>query len=165
MVLAVWFPHPTVRVARKLSSIQRGFRLAITGAYRLTPTAALQVILEIPPLYLQLQLDARITELYRLRNKIPDIPHLNPEVLEHTVTGWTTHPSNHLLPYQISLDDGGLNNVGTRLYTDGSKSPNGVGAAFSVMQENNTTHQWSAKLTKDSTVFQADLLALNEAIK
>ncbi|GBL77933.1 hypothetical protein AVEN_143264-1 [Araneus ventricosus] len=26
-------------------------------------------------------------------------------------------------------------------------------------------HQWSAKLTKDNTVFQAELLALNEAVK
>ncbi|GBM14765.1 hypothetical protein AVEN_163904-1, partial [Araneus ventricosus] len=79
--------------------------------------------------------------------------------------GWTTHPSKHLLPQQISLDDGESNNVGTRLYTDGSKSPNGVGAAFCVMQESTTTHQWSAKLTKDNTVSQAELLALNEAVK
>ncbi|GBM33665.1 hypothetical protein AVEN_203701-1 [Araneus ventricosus] len=33
------------------------------------------------------------------------------------------------------------------------------------MQENNTTHQWSAKSMKDFTVFQAELLALNKAVK
>ncbi|GBM28241.1 hypothetical protein AVEN_181313-1 [Araneus ventricosus] len=33
------------------------------------------------------------------------------------------------------------------------------------MQESNTTHQWSAKLTKDNTVFQGEHLALNEAVK
>ncbi|GBL62042.1 hypothetical protein AVEN_216861-1 [Araneus ventricosus] len=33
------------------------------------------------------------------------------------------------------------------------------------MQENNATHQWSAKLTKDNTVFQAELIALNKAVK
>ncbi|GBM33634.1 hypothetical protein AVEN_203679-1 [Araneus ventricosus] len=47
--------HLTVRIARNLSSIQRGFLLDITVAYRITPTAALQVILGIPPLHLQLQ--------------------------------------------------------------------------------------------------------------
>ncbi|GBM49966.1 hypothetical protein AVEN_34933-1 [Araneus ventricosus] len=134
-------------------------------AYRTTTTAALQVILGSPPLHLQLQLDARIAELYRFRNKIQDIPHLSSEVLEHRVPGWTTHPSKHLLPHQISFEDGGSNNVGTRFYTAGSKSPNGVGAAFCMMQENNTTHPWSAQLTKDNTVFQAELLSLNEAIK
>ncbi|GBN88234.1 hypothetical protein AVEN_20396-1 [Araneus ventricosus] len=34
-----------------------------------------------------------------------------------------------------------------------------------MMQENNTTHQWSAKLTKDNTVFQGEFLALNKAVK
>ncbi|GBM35470.1 hypothetical protein AVEN_73265-1 [Araneus ventricosus] len=57
----VWCLHPTVRIARKVSSIQRGFLLAIIGACGTTPTAALQVILEISPLHLQLQLDASVT--------------------------------------------------------------------------------------------------------
>ncbi|GBN23074.1 hypothetical protein AVEN_131834-1 [Araneus ventricosus] len=114
----VWCLHPTVRIARKLS-IQRGFLLAITGAYRITPKAAIQVNLGIPPLHLHLQLDARITELYRLRNKIQDTSHLSPEVLEHRVTVWTTDASKHLLPHQISLDDGESNNGGTRLYKEG----------------------------------------------
>ncbi|GBN15478.1 hypothetical protein AVEN_238511-1 [Araneus ventricosus] len=34
-----------------------------------------------------------------------------------------------------------------------------------MMQENNTMHQWYVKLTKDNTVFQAELLAFNKAIK
>ncbi|GBL91897.1 hypothetical protein AVEN_172805-1 [Araneus ventricosus] len=77
----------------------------------------------------------------RFRNKIQHIPYLSPEVLEQRVTGWTAHSSKHLLPHQISFDDGGSNNVGTRLYTDGSKPPNGAGTAFCMMQENTTTHQ------------------------
>ncbi|GBM44444.1 hypothetical protein AVEN_250839-1, partial [Araneus ventricosus] len=50
----VWYLNPTIRIGRKLSFVQRGFLLAITGAYRTTPTAALQVILGIEPLHLQL---------------------------------------------------------------------------------------------------------------
>ncbi|GBN71570.1 hypothetical protein AVEN_85690-1 [Araneus ventricosus] len=44
---AAWCLNPTSRMVRKLSSIQRGFLLAISGAYRTTPTAALQVILDL----------------------------------------------------------------------------------------------------------------------
>ncbi|GBM24284.1 hypothetical protein AVEN_158850-1 [Araneus ventricosus] len=84
--------------------------------------------------------------------------------LQHRLTGWTTHTPKHLLPHQITLDYGGSNKVSIRLYTNGSKSPIGVGLAFCVMQENNPTHQLSAKLMKDNTVFQTELLALNEAV-
>ncbi|GBM95141.1 hypothetical protein AVEN_249009-1 [Araneus ventricosus] len=88
------------------------FKEGFLLAYRTTPTVPFQVILGIPPLHLQLQLDARITELHRLRNKIQGIPHLSPGVLEHRVTGSNSHPSKHLLLHQISLDDGGSNNLG-----------------------------------------------------
>ncbi|GBN70845.1 hypothetical protein AVEN_122854-1 [Araneus ventricosus] len=54
---AAWCLNPTSRMVRKLSSIQRGFLLAISGAYKTTPTAALQVILSIIPLHLQFQLE------------------------------------------------------------------------------------------------------------
>ncbi|GBO41758.1 hypothetical protein AVEN_6269-1 [Araneus ventricosus] len=60
-------------MARKLSSIQRPFPLAISGAYRTTPTAALQILLGIPPLHLQLQGDARMTVFHRLSRQINDI--------------------------------------------------------------------------------------------
>ncbi|GBM53558.1 hypothetical protein AVEN_574-1 [Araneus ventricosus] len=68
-----WRLHPTVRIARKLSSIQRSFLLAITGACRTTSTAALYAILGITSLHLHLPLDARTSNLYRLRNKIQHI--------------------------------------------------------------------------------------------
>ncbi|GBN47535.1 Putative protein in type-1 retrotransposable element R1DM, partial [Araneus ventricosus] len=47
-----WCLEPTVRIARKLSTIQRPFLQAISGAYKTTSMAALQLILGIPPLHL-----------------------------------------------------------------------------------------------------------------
>ncbi|XP_055931893.1 uncharacterized protein LOC129962179 [Argiope bruennichi] len=131
----VWCLHPTVRLARKLSSIQRGFLLAITGAYKTTSTAALQVILGLPPLHLQLQMMARMTELYILRGIAHDMPHISPYEYEHRATGWTSHPSKHLQTHQISLEDGGSQNLVLGFYTDGSKTSAGVGAAFCVVQD------------------------------
>ncbi|GBN20167.1 hypothetical protein AVEN_137824-1 [Araneus ventricosus] len=161
-----WCLEPTVRIARKLSTIQRPFLLAISGAYRTTSTAALQVILGIPPLHLQLQREARGTALFRLRlplsTKVSDI---DPSEIEEKATGWSTHPSEHPSPTQISLDDGGNINTGLRIYTDGSKTERGVGAAFCVLTDDNITHKWSTRLSLRNTVFQAEILALLKAVE
>ncbi|GBM54123.1 hypothetical protein AVEN_119852-1 [Araneus ventricosus] len=161
-----WCLEPTVRIARKLSTIQRPFLLAISGAYRTTSTAALQVILGIPPLHLQLQRDARGTALFRLRLPLStNISDIDPSEIEEKATGWSTHPSEHLSPFQISLDDGGNINTGLRIYTDGSKTERGVGAAFCVLTDVNITHRWSTRLSLRNTVFQAEILALLKAVE
>ncbi|GBM90624.1 Putative protein in type-1 retrotransposable element R1DM [Araneus ventricosus] len=161
-----WCLEPTVRIARKLSTIQRPFLLAISGAYRITSTAALQVILGIPPLHLQLQREARGTALFRLRLPLStNISDIDPSEIEEKATGWSTHPSEHLSPTQISLDDGGNINTGLRIYTDGSKTERGVGAAFCVLTDVNITHRWSTRLSLRNTVFQAEILALLKAVE
>ncbi|GBL75165.1 hypothetical protein AVEN_194414-1 [Araneus ventricosus] len=75
------------------------------------------------------------------------------------------HPSEHLSPTQISLDDGGNINTGLRIYTDGSKTEKGVGAAFCVLTDVNITHRWSTRLSLRNTVFQAEILALLKAVE
>ncbi|GBN28424.1 hypothetical protein AVEN_171948-1 [Araneus ventricosus] len=78
-----WCLEPTVRIARKLSTIQRPFLLAISGAYRTTSTAALQIILGIPPLHLQLQREARGTALFRLRLPLStNVSNIDPSEIE-----------------------------------------------------------------------------------
>ncbi|XP_055942473.1 uncharacterized protein LOC129972373 [Argiope bruennichi] len=161
----VWCLHPTVRLATKLSFIQRGYLLAITEAYNTTPLQPLQVILGLPPLHLQLQMMARRTKLYRLRGIVHDMPHISPYEYEHRATGWTSNPSKHLQSHQISLEDGGSQNVVLGICTDGSKSSAGIGAAFYVMQEAVTIDQWSTSLFKENTAFQAELLAINRTAK
>ncbi|GBO25367.1 hypothetical protein AVEN_129839-1 [Araneus ventricosus] len=46
---AAWGHNMTSRLQKKLDSIQRLFLLYITGAYRTTPTAALQVVTGLQP--------------------------------------------------------------------------------------------------------------------
>ncbi|GBN56475.1 hypothetical protein AVEN_254179-1 [Araneus ventricosus] len=70
--VAVWCLDPTVRIKRKLNIIQRPFLLALTGSYRTTTTSALQVVLGISPLYLQLQQKARVTAIRRLNISLPE---------------------------------------------------------------------------------------------
>ncbi|GBN08777.1 hypothetical protein AVEN_23563-1 [Araneus ventricosus] len=100
-----WCLEPTVRIARKLSTIQSPLLLAISGAYRTTSTAALQVIMGIPSLPLQLQREARGTALFRLRLPLStNVSDIDPSEIEEKATGWTAQPSEHLSPNQISLD-------------------------------------------------------------
>ncbi|GBN32670.1 hypothetical protein AVEN_211485-1, partial [Araneus ventricosus] len=88
-----------------------------------------------------------------------------PSEIEEKATGWSTHPSEHLSPTQISLDDGGNINTGLRIYTDGSKTERGVGAAFCVLTDVNITHRWSTRLSLRNTIFQAEILALLKAVE
>ncbi|GBN75805.1 hypothetical protein AVEN_202494-1 [Araneus ventricosus] len=103
---SAWCLNPTFKMKRKFSSIQRPFLLHISGAYRTTPTVALQTILGIPPLHMQLQFEARFTSIYCLRIPLPPfITDTQPHDLEMKATGCSTHPSEHLKPYQISFED------------------------------------------------------------
>ncbi|GBO27689.1 hypothetical protein AVEN_161323-1 [Araneus ventricosus] len=50
------------------------------------------------------------------------------------------------------------------IFTDGSKTEHGVGAAFCVLTNDIWAYQWSAKLSDNNTVFQAELTALHEGV-
>ncbi|GBN82497.1 hypothetical protein AVEN_129483-1 [Araneus ventricosus] len=58
----------TSRLQKKLDSIRRLFLLYITGAYRTTPTAALQVVTGLQPLHLQIQQEATYDRVARARS-------------------------------------------------------------------------------------------------
>ncbi|GBL92453.1 hypothetical protein AVEN_174731-1 [Araneus ventricosus] len=112
-----WGSHLVFRTYsanRKLSTIQRPFLLAISGAYRITSTAVLQVILDIPPFHLQLPLSTNISDVDP--SEIEEKTTAHPLVIDHST--------------QISQDDGGIINTGLRIYTNGSKTEKEVGAVF-----------------------------------
>ncbi|GBO10105.1 hypothetical protein AVEN_81740-1 [Araneus ventricosus] len=92
-----------VRIKRKRNTIQGSFLLALTGAYRTTATSALQDILGIPPLYLQLQQEARVTAIRRLNISLPDI--LTTGEVEKGETVWAAYPAECPSEEQISLVD------------------------------------------------------------
>ncbi|GBM09680.1 hypothetical protein AVEN_186393-1 [Araneus ventricosus] len=165
---SAWCVNPTFKMKRKLSSIQRPFLLHISGAYRTTPKGALLSILGIPPLHMQLQFEARFTSIYRLKIPLPPIiTDTQPHDLDMKATGWSTHPSEHVKPDQISFEDGEayIDRKDIRnIFTDGSKTEHGVVVAFCVLTNDICTYQWSAKLNDSNTIFQAELTALHEAV-
>ncbi|GBN68694.1 hypothetical protein AVEN_10881-1 [Araneus ventricosus] len=124
---SAWCLNRTFKMKRKLSSVQRPFLLHISGAYRTTPKAALQTILD-----------------------------TQPQDLEMKATGWSAHPSEHLKSNKISFEDGEAYIARKdilNIFTDGSKTEHGVGAAFSVLTNDIWANQCSAKLNDNNTVF------------
>jgi len=61
----VWWPRVKNVSRMELSNLQRLACLAITGAMKTTPTAAIQVILGLPPLHVMTEAEA-LTGIYRL---------------------------------------------------------------------------------------------------
>ncbi|GBN94677.1 hypothetical protein AVEN_5361-1 [Araneus ventricosus] len=93
---------------------------------------------------------SRFTSIYRLRISLsPNITDIQQQDLEKKATGWSIHPSEHLKPNQICLEDGealiARKDI-INIFTDGSKTEHGVGAAFCVLTNDVWVYQWSAQL-------------------
>jgi hypothetical protein len=62
----VWWPRMKYKTSQgKLSNLQRLACLGITGAMKIVPTAAIEVLLGLPPLHLKIEAKARVG-IYRL---------------------------------------------------------------------------------------------------
>jgi hypothetical protein len=62
----VWWPRVKFKISKaELSKLQRMTCLGITGAMRTAPTAAIEVLLGLLPLHLQLETETK-TGIYRL---------------------------------------------------------------------------------------------------
>ncbi|GBM73302.1 hypothetical protein AVEN_181095-1 [Araneus ventricosus] len=117
---------------------------------------------------MQLQFEARFTSIYRLRIPLPPIiTDTQKHDLEMKATGCSTHPSEHLKPNQICFEDGEAyidRKDIINIFTDGSKTEHGVGAAFCVLTNDIWAYQWSDKFNDNNIVFQAELTALHKAV-
>ncbi|GBL94151.1 hypothetical protein AVEN_163482-1 [Araneus ventricosus] len=73
------------------------------------------------------------------------------------------HPANFDLEDRVSIVSE-LHPPAEAIYTYGSHLECETGCAFCVIQNNVQIHQWTAKLSPHNTVFQAEKLAIKEAI-
>ncbi|GBM52856.1 hypothetical protein AVEN_44028-1 [Araneus ventricosus] len=95
-------------------------------AYRITPTATLQVMLGILPLHLQLQYEAHLTTLFGLQIPLsPNLTTIQPQDLEKKTADWSTYLSKFLNQDQTSLDEievpeTPFQQKHLKIYTDGS---------------------------------------------
>ncbi|GBM32078.1 hypothetical protein AVEN_150067-1 [Araneus ventricosus] len=164
---AAWAHNITARQQKLLSSIQRKFLLNITGAYNITPTAALQVIEGLMPLYIKAKMQSTLVRVGRLgRNCHYEGIHFDHESYEQPSPPSTIHPA--LFSLEDRITHGGQvpsNRTPIEVYTDGSKINDQTGSAFCVIANEAITKTWKAKLSPANTVFQSEMLAFKAAIE
>ncbi|GBM70707.1 hypothetical protein AVEN_64644-1 [Araneus ventricosus] len=80
--------------------------------------------------------------------------------------GYQIHPANFKIDSQISKKEAKEYPTKNSTFTDGSKNNEGTGSAFCYIDNNEKiTKEWQGQLHLDNTVFQAELLAILQAIK
>ncbi|XP_052740950.1 uncharacterized protein LOC112045863 isoform X2 [Bicyclus anynana] len=138
----VWWPKVLqTTTQQELQKFQRQALLSITGSMCTTPTAAMEVILGIPPLHLHIKEEATLTAL-RLKTcglwKQTNTAHTNilKEGIQVTPSmEWICDKTQKQFvmdkPYKINTEEAGdyyTNPDALDVYTDGSKTDTGTGA-------------------------------------
>jgi ribonuclease HI len=175
---SVWWQRcGVIAVQTKLSHLQRMACLGITGAMRTTPTAAMEVMLNLPPLHFFIRKCARLT-LNRIRvagfqpcpsssderswNKlVAEIPLLmSPQDNILRVLDAEKNFNALFLSDTFTLEH--LNGLGHVVYTDGSVTNHGAGAGvFSSSLQLNL----SVALGICCSVYQAEIYSIILALK
>ncbi|GBM66160.1 hypothetical protein AVEN_68287-1 [Araneus ventricosus] len=150
----------TVRQGTKITSIQRKALLAVTGAFRITSTVALQVSSGIEPIDL---IGEKEKAMYLAKHRAPTISFLgvglgNPNLdLFHET--WQ-HPGS--IP-SVRWDRDSRRHT-PAIYTDGSKLDGQVGAAFCFFGTD-TSGEFQFRLQDHCSVYQAELVAIHQALQ
>lgn len=168
---STWYSDFHDKRRDKIDSIQREALLLITKAYRSVSTHALQVISGCPPLHLQLRkatIISKLTQLdlaYYFNNQtyLPSDFSQKRSILQ-------THPADwkgiNWAKWNSSIHSSIIDSDRTLFFfTDGSCTESGVGAAFITMNSNSIVDKKSFKLSINNSIFQAEMIAILEALK
>ncbi|XP_023216250.1 uncharacterized protein LOC111618865 [Centruroides sculpturatus] len=158
----VWYAAAQkVVIKKQVRSAQRMALLRLTRSFRTVSTDALLVIAGTPPIDLVLKEKANC---YRWRRGLPLILDDQMESMEYE-----TKPKATMLPklYHrmaiMTAAEGESSEI--NIYTDGSKVEDRVGASFLVEKEDKIIHYEQFRLDNRCSVYQAELLALLQAVK
>ncbi|GBM57964.1 hypothetical protein AVEN_72915-1 [Araneus ventricosus] len=158
---AAWGHNMTSRLQKKLDSIQRLFLLYITGAYRTTPTAALLVVTGLQPLHLQIQQEATYARVARARSSSTFSPlYLAQQITRGKAVEFIFIPPNFLLHNQISLAENPIDSGAKAIYTDGSKTDEGTGSAYCILENYGIMDSLMARPIKIWTDSLSSLMAI-----
>lgn len=171
----VWWPRTNLAtVHNKLQRLQRLACVATTGGMRTTPTAAMEAILDLPPLHLHVQQEAALSAV-RLRaldlwsnHGVQHAASLDKVYEEFPLlrAGTDRIPKRMVFDkkYKIQLheDDNyeGLNPRELRIFTDGSKTDKGTGSGTFSDDLNMSI---ATPLGTHNTVFQAECMGIINA--
>ncbi|GIY41486.1 uncharacterized protein CDAR_206861 [Caerostris darwini] len=132
----------------------------LTKCYKTVATEALQVLGGTPPIDLKMALSQ---QLFRLKFENQPIQLQDFAVQPQEVV----FPKPIFPPWEKHITNWNYFNAslaGTLIYTDGSKKDNKVGGAFVIFQHDRETHHNCFRLSDHSSVFLAELTAIDQAI-
>ncbi|XP_050024673.1 uncharacterized protein [Dermacentor andersoni] len=164
-----WSPSSDCRLKARMITVQRTMLLAITGAYRTTRTAALQVLANQPRIGLELdRLNAEF-ELFRMRRTVTFGAHAFAPDETYPHDAWGAHPSEARgFPFErldVSAARAWSSVPGTHVYTDGSHTSRSAGAAVVVLKPRGSiVAVRKYRLTVASSAYCAEVVALIEAL-
>lgn len=159
---------------RRMESVQRLACLSVTGAMSTTPTAALEVIVGLPPLQTHIIGVAR-SVTYRLMHTQKPINKMHGKEYQRLTKELEADPIlgmpgdamvkryNFQKKFTVTISDhegwreGIPIQASSTWFTDGSKTSEGVGAGIYGIRPKRTI---SFNLSKDATVFQAEVAAI-----
>ncbi|XP_075530118.1 uncharacterized protein LOC142563449 [Dermacentor variabilis] len=165
-----WSPSPDCRLKARMVTVQRTMLLAITGAYRTTRTAALQVLANQPPIGLELdRLNAEF-DFFRMRRTVTFGAHtFAPDETQYPHDAWGAHPSEAggfpFARLDVTAAPSWSSMPGTHVYTDGSHTSRSAGAAVVVLKPRGSiVAVRKYRLTVASSAYCAEVVALTEAL-
>nr|XP_050024766.1 uncharacterized protein LOC126519191 [Dermacentor andersoni] len=166
-----WSAKPDCRLRARLNTVQRTLLLTLTGAYRTTRTEALQVLLDQPPLDLELdRLNAEF-DLFQRRRTVTYGGHTyTPADLLYPHECWRDHPSEargfHFVRLHESEAPGASTRPGTHVFTDESFTTTSAGAAVVVLTpRDKILNVLRYRLSVASSAYCAEALAFEEALR
>ena len=175
---------PIIQTA--LRRVNRAALNTIVSVPRSTPTRAMELILDIPPLhlvakreglaaYLRLQEQLPVTWEGVYRNLLHSTSHLKYwNLMAQNVGALTSIETDKCSVYapakQYHIVEASFTNmlehqtqVNCNVYTDGSKQNGKVGAGVYILKDTTTIAECSFRLPNEATVFQAEVTAIKEA--
>ncbi|XP_050024665.1 uncharacterized protein [Dermacentor andersoni] len=165
-----WSQSPDCRLKARMITVQRTMLLAVTGAYRTTKTAALQVLANQPPIGLELdRLNAEF-ELFRMRRTVTFGAHtFAPDETLYPHDAWSAHPPEARgFPFEwlgVSEANERSSEPGTHVYTDGSyTSASAVSAVVVLKPRGSIVAVRKFRLSVPSSAYCAEVVALSEAL-
>lgn len=166
----VYYPLLNSRGIQKLTSLQRLFLLKIFGSYRSTSTEALQIIAGILPIDLKAKEKFLKYEILK-RNKQHFLDGRNyagadfERTLKKCKTDPTGYPTNLTVTVNKDEEKAYYEKEETVIFTDGSKGEDGTGYAAVIVKDYKVKETLQVKLRNQNSVFQAEFLALRDAIQ
>ncbi|KAH7987083.1 hypothetical protein HPB52_024528 [Rhipicephalus sanguineus] len=168
----IWWPErPDCRLRSRLLSVQRSVLLALTGAYKTTRTAALQLLLHAPPIELELWRLNREFTLFVLRQPVECDGHTYAaDNVALPLDRWTRHPScapqeRPVCRLSVQQARATARQYGLHVYTDGSHTSLSSGAAYVVFGRGTSTKAVGRYRVYGATsAYAAELVAFTEAL-